>query len=105
MEHFSFYSGCVVRVAKHSKEDWLIELWYYIITAWNHFIPLLKCVIANVLKSKARLKTIYKCVCITMHFLVMSSFSRDLSNENTIEVFTVFDNHLYANSIYTVPGF
>ena len=26
MEHFSFKSGCTIRVAKHLKEDWLTVL-------------------------------------------------------------------------------
>ena len=40
-------------------------------------VPLLKRFIANVLKCKTRLKTKFKCVCVTMRSLVMSPFSRD----------------------------
>ena len=45
--------------------------------AWNNFVPLLKSFIVNELKFKARLKTKFKCVCVTMSSLVMSLFSRD----------------------------
>ena len=38
---------------------------------------LFKSFIANVLKCKARLKTNFKYVCVTMCSLVMSLFSRD----------------------------
>ena len=48
-----------------------------IIMAKNNFILLLKSFIANVLKYKARLKSKFKCVCVTMCSLVMSLFSRD----------------------------
>ena len=47
------------------------------IMALKNFVLLLKSFIANVLKCKARLKTKFKCVCITMCFLVMSPFSCD----------------------------
>ena len=49
-----------------------------LITAWNSFVLLLKCVIANVLKSEAHLKIILKRVRVTMHSLVMSPCSHDL---------------------------
>ena len=49
--------------------------------------------IANVMKCTAHLKAILKCVCATMHSLVMSPFSCDLiKNASTlIKVFTVFN--------------
>ena len=47
------------------------------IMAQNNFVPLLKSFIANILKRKAHLKTKFKCVCVTMCSLVMSTFSRD----------------------------
>ena len=43
----------------------------------KQFLLLLKSFIANVLKCKARLKTKFICVCVTMCSLVMSPFSRD----------------------------
>ena len=47
------------------------------IAAWNNLVAPLKHVIANVLKfEKAHWKTIFKWVCIIMHSLVMSPFSR-----------------------------
>ena len=48
-----------------------------IIMAWNNFVPLLKSFITDVLKYKARLKTKFKCVSVTMCSLVMSLFSHD----------------------------
>ena len=45
--------------------------------AHNNFVPLLKSLIANVLKCKARLKTNFKCIYITMCSLVISLFSHD----------------------------
>ena len=48
-----------------------------IIMAYINFVLLLKSFIANVLKCKARLKSKFKCMCVTMCFLVMSLFSRD----------------------------
>ena len=45
-------------------------------------------------------------ICVTMHSLVMSPFSRDLRTKNAstpIKVFTVLK--YYMCSIYTVPGF
>ena len=75
-EHFSFKSGCVIRVAKRLQEDCFIVL--YIRSSNCNFVPLLKCFIADVLKCKARLKVKFKCISITMYYLVMSSFSRDL---------------------------
>ena len=49
---------------------------------------------------KAHLKAKYKCVCITMCSLVMSSFSRDY-------IKTEIDYKTYLNvcSIHTAPGF
>ena len=47
------------------------------IMAKNNFVPLLKSFIANMLKCKARLKTKFKCVCVTMYSLEISPFSRD----------------------------
>ena len=38
---------------------------------------MLKSFIANMLKCKARLKTKFKCVCVTMCSLVISPFSHD----------------------------
>ena len=48
------------------------------ITYTNYgFILLLKSFTDNELKFKARLKTNFKCMCVTMCSLVMSLFSRD----------------------------
>ena len=47
-----------------------------IIMAFYNFVLLLKSLIANVLKCKARFKSKFKCVC-TMCSLMMSLFSRD----------------------------
>ena len=77
-EHLSFKSGCVVRVAKHLKEDWFIVL--HNNYDLNNFIPLLKSFIANVLKCKAHLKTKFKCV--TMCSLVMSPVTEYLDPHN-----------------------
>ena len=43
----------------------------------KQLVPLLKSFIANMLKCKAHLNTKFKCVFVTMCFLVMSPFSRD----------------------------
>ena len=48
-----------------------------IIMAWNNFVAQLKSFIINVLKCKARLKTKFKCMCVTMRSLVINLFSRD----------------------------
>ena len=42
------------------------------IAALNNFVLLFKSFIANVLKCKVRLEVKFKCLSITMHFLVMS---------------------------------
>ena len=52
-----------------------------------------KSFIADMLKCKARLKIKFKCVCVTMCFLLMSPFSRDCIYENEnrpIKVSAVF---------------
>ena len=48
-----------------------------IIMARNNFVLLLKSFITNGLKFKSHLEAKFKCVCVTMRFLVMSLFSRD----------------------------
>ena len=55
----------------------LVHYVLLIIMAQNNFVLLLKSFIANVLKCKARLKSNFKCVCVTLCSLVMSLFSRD----------------------------
>ena len=53
------------------------------------YVPLLKNLIAGVLKYKADLNIKFKWVCVTMCPLVISPFSCDLL-KMLIEVFTVF---------------
>ena len=52
------------------------------IMAYDNFVPLLKNFIADVLKCKARLKTKFICLCVTVCSLVISSYSHDCINEN-----------------------
>ena len=53
------------------------------VMAFNNFVPLLKSLIANMLKCKTRLKTKFKCMCITMCSLEMSPFSHDYMKTET----------------------
>ena len=69
----SFKCECGIRVAKHLKGHWFIVL------HWLSFVLLIKAFIANALKCKARLKTKFKCVCVTVCSLVMSLFSHDFT--------------------------
>jgi len=56
-----------------------------IIMAWNNSVLLLKAFIANVLKCKARLKTKFKCVCVTIVFLSDESLlKRFYKNRNRL---------------------
>ena len=62
------HRDCRVTIAINRRID-LIALPY--------FVPLLKSLIANVLKRKPHLITKFKCMCVTMCSLVMSLFSCD----------------------------
>ena len=55
----------------------LVHGFALIIMAFYNFVLLLKSLIANVLKCKARFKSKFKCMCVAMCSLVMSLFSRD----------------------------
>ena len=72
-------------MAKYLKGDWFynVALTIMLCTAVKSFI-------ADVLKCKARVKTKFKCVCITMCSLVMSPFSRDYI-KTKIEVSVMFN--------------
>ena len=69
-----------------------------IIMAENHLIPLLKSFIANMLKCKARLKTKFKCVCVTMCFLMIIPFLQDYIKMeiDSIKISAIFSTYKYT---------
>ena len=78
MECFSFESGCVVRVVKRLKVNWLVVA--VTIAAQKQVYTVFINFTANVLKCKAYVcKSKILIQCITMCSLVMSPFSRDIT--------------------------
>ena len=67
---------------------------------------MLNSLFANVLKCKARLKTEFKCMYVTMYSLVMSPFSLDyMKMEIKVSSISNVLTDLHVYSIHTAPGF
>ena len=73
-----------------------------------NFLLLLKSFIAYMLMCKARLKTKFKCECVTMCSLVTSLFSSDFIKRKQTSINSVLNlvnNYLQVYSIHTAFGF